>query len=284
MTSSSLTQPIAGLKAIAGDYDVLICDVWGVLHDGKDPFARAIDALQRFRAGVGPVVLLSNAPRLADGVKAQFARIGVPDDCYDAIITSGMATREELKRRAREKKLPIYYLGPDRDLKAYDGLNLVRVGAKEAELVLCVGPVDDESETAEDYRGLLEQFRARAIPMLCANPDLVVQRGAKIVYCAGAIARLYEDMGGQAIYFGKPHPQIFETARAEARRFSPALRPLVVGDGVATDILGANRLGWDALFIVSGLYGDAGDSPERLRELFAANSVHARAVMTALSW
>ena len=285
MTASPSPPFVDGLYRIAGEYDVLICDVWGVIHNGKEPFVAAIDALHRFRADFGPVVLLSNAPRLADGVKAQFARIGVPENCYDAIVTSGMATRTDLKHRSdRETPLAVYYLGPDRDLVAYEGLNLARVGVEQAELILCVGPVDDETETAEEYRGLLQRLRARDLPMLCANPDLVVQRGAKIVFCAGAIARLYEEMGGEAIYFGKPHSNVFQAALSEARGFGPALRPLVIGDGVGTDILGANRLGWDALFIVSGLHGDVGDSPERVRDLFIKHRIHARAAMVGLAW
>lgn len=283
--ANSPTPPfLPGLNLIAGEYDAVICDIWGVVHDGQAPNALAIDALQAFRGGVGPVVLLSNAPRLASGVKLQFDRIGVPHDCYDAILTSGELTRAHLKTRTgASAPLPIFYLGPDRDLPAYEGLNLLRVGPDAAELVLCIGPFRDEIETPDDYRDLLAQFLARKLPMLCANPDVIVQRGEKIVYCAGAIAERYESMGGDVVYFGKPHEGVFEAALAMARGFGPARRPLVIGDGLATDILGANRVGWDALFINSGLYGGKSSLAE-VQALLAEHGLKARAVMDRLTW
>jgi len=249
----TMPEKIPGLHAIAGYYDALICDVWGVVHDGYRPNAGAVDALQAFRASSGPVVLLTNAPRLAADVMAQFDRIGVPHDCYDALVTSGEAARAELARRAGNgRELALFNLGPERDRAVREGLNIRLADADRAELVLCTGLFDDEREGPQDYRALLEKFRARKLTLLCANPDVTVKRGDSIVYCAGAIAGLYEEMGGAAVYFGKPYAPVFEHALARARTFGAARRVLAAGDGLATDIRGANAMGWDALFVPKG--------------------------------
>jgi HAD superfamily hydrolase (TIGR01459 family) len=254
--SEAAPARIAGLSQIAADYDAIVCDVWGVLHNGRDPFPRAADALRQFRAERGPVVLLSNAPRLADGVETQFDRIGVPRDFYDAIVTSGEAARADLVSRIPpHRALEILYLGPSRDNPLFQGLNLAFGGPEDAELALCTGLYDDETEAPDDYRPLLERLRARDLLFLCANPDVVVQRGERLIYCAGAIARLYESLGGRTLYFGKPHPAAFHRALKLARRVDRAARPLVIGDGLETDIAGANRLGLEALFVASGIHG-----------------------------
>jgi HAD superfamily hydrolase (TIGR01459 family) len=277
---------IHGLSEIAAEYDGAICDVWGVLHNGKQAFLPAADAMRRFRAERGPVILLSNAPRLADGVEWLFDRVGLPKDFYDGIVTSGLAARADLLRRTEGgRTLPLFYLGPPRDNPLFEGLNLRLVPPEEAELVLCTGFYDDETETPEDYRGMLETFRARGLPFLCANPDIVVQRGDKLIYCAGAIARLYETMGGEALYFGKPYPAVFERAVAELRAKGAAKRALVIGDGIETDILGAQRAGLDALFIGGGIHGaELREHPEALENLFKKSGVSSRAAMPALVW
>ena len=275
-----------GLAEIAGDYDAAICDVWGVLHNGKEPYLPAADAMRRFRKERGPVILLSNAPRLADGVEAQFDRVGLQRDFYDGIVTSGLAARADLLFRTEGgRTLPLFYLGPPRDNPLYEGLNVSLVGTDEAKVVLCTGFYDDETETPDDYRSMLEGFKARGLPFLCANPDIIVQRGDKFIYCAGAIARSYESMGGEVVYYGKPYPPVFERALAVARTCGAASRPLVIGDGVETDILGAQRMGLDALFIGGGIHGpELRAHPEALRTLFEKSGVTARAAMPALVW
>ena len=155
----------------------------------------------------------------------------------------------------------------------------------EADAVLCTGFYDDETETPADYRSLLERFKARALPFLCANPDIVVQRGDKLIYCAGAIARAYEEMGGEAVYYGKPHAPVFHAALKQARQMGGGNRPLVIGDGLETDILGANRLGLDSLFIAGGIHGaEFARAPDALSVLFREKGLRATAAMPALLW
>jgi HAD superfamily hydrolase (TIGR01459 family) len=277
---------ISGLSGIAGRYDAAICDVWGVLHNGRDVFAPALDAMRQFRVSQGPVVLLSNAPRPAEGVIAMFRRLSMPLDFYDAIVTSGGAARAGLSGLAEGgRTLKLFYLGPSRDNPLFEGLNVRLTEEESAEAILCTGFYDDESETPEDYRVMLERSAARGLPFFCANPDIVVQRGDKLVYCAGAIGKLYESLGGRVTYYGKPHAAVFETALAEARRHGAARSPLVIGDGLETDILGANRMGLDCLFIASGIHGaelERGESG--LTALFREKGVSATAAMTSLSW
>lgn len=279
---------IAGLAEIAPGHDALICDVWGVIHNGAQVFAAAVDALARFRGRFGPVVLLSNAPRPVSVVEEQFARLGVPKDCYDAILTSGAAAREDLARRAAGGCLAIYHLGPERDRGVFEGLNVECVDVARAAVVLCTGLFDDETETAQDYRLLLGEFRARGLTLLCANPDIVVQRGDRLIACAGAIARAYEEAGGTVIYYGKPHAAIYQSVLALAGRIAgkPPARPLAVGDGLETDIRGAEGVGIDSLFIADGIHGEEiGDgSPAALSRLYARAGVTPKAAMRALVW
>jgi HAD superfamily hydrolase (TIGR01459 family) len=277
---------LAGLSEIAADYDVAICDVWGVIHNGRDAYLSAVEAMRRFRAERGPVVLLSNAPRLADGVEYFFRRVGVPFDFYDAIVTGGEAARAELEARtAGGRELSLFYLGPERDHPLFEGLPLKLTDPEHAEAVLCTGFYDDEIEAPDDYRPLLQTFLSRKLEFLCANPDIVVQRGDRLIYCAGAIAKLYETMGGEAIYYGKPHKPVFEMALARARKKSPARSPIVIGDGIGTDILGANRVGWDALFIAGGIHGaELKERPGAIAELLSKEKVRVRAMMSELSW
>ena len=291
MSNFKLPLEINGLRAIAEEYDALICDVWGVLHNGHVPFAATIEALRNFRKTCGPVVLLTNAPRLAGDVELQFDRIGVPHDCYDALITSGEGARDELIRHIEsDKPLKLFNLGPDRDRAVRDGLNVVLAEPDEAEIVLCTGLFNDESEGPEDYKALLEIFRARGLRFLCANPDIVVRRGETIVYCAGAIARAYEEMGGDVKYFGKPHPPVFELARARAQALGPSNKLLVIGDGLETDIKGANAMGWDALFVLGGVHGvEIGDlssqpAKQQLSALFQTTGATAKWSIAELRW
>jgi HAD superfamily hydrolase (TIGR01459 family) len=275
-------------REIAPAYDALVCDVWGVLHNGANAHLPACAALKEFRTHHGPVILLSNAPRPVRDLEVQFERFGVPFDCYDMIITSGVAARDDLARRASGKKLKMLHLGADRDVGVFEGLNVESVGVKDAEIILCTGFTDDEKETPADYADTLSDLQARGIVMLCANPDMVVQRGGRMIPCAGAMAAAYEGIGGHVVYYGKPHRPIYDVTLAEAKRVAgkPVHRPLAIGDGMATDLKGANAAGIDALFIADGIHGeDVRDlTTEHMTALFAKGGVHARAAMRALVW
>jgi len=274
---------IRGLREIAGDYDALICDVWGVVHDGVKPHWPAVEALRKFKTARGRVILLTNAPRPAADIAVQLSKIGVPADCYDAIVTSGGAARDDLAQRAAKGRLSIMHLGPVRDRPLYEGLNVELAGADKASVVLCSGLYDDDTETPEHYREILAELKSRGLPMVCANPDVLVPRGGRLLYCAGALARAYEELGGEVTYYGKPHLPIYKVTLAEA---GAAKRTLVIGDGLETDIRGANAVGLDALFIAHGLHRAeiAGVTQEELSVLFAGKNVSARAAMGALAW
>jgi HAD superfamily hydrolase (TIGR01459 family) len=291
MNNFELPGEIDGLHAIAAEYDALICDVWGVLHNGRTPFEATVEALRNFRNTRGPVVLLTNAPRPASDVERQFDLIGVPHDCYDVLITSGEGARDELMRRiSNGKPLKLFNLGPDRDRAVRDGLDIVLCEPDEAELVLCTGLFNDESEEPEDYNELLQAFKKRGLCLLCANPDIVVRRGDAIVYCAGAIGRAYEEMGGEVKYFGKPYPPVFELARERASALGPGGKLLVIGDGLETDIKGANAMGWDALFVLGGVHGvELGDlsnqaASPKLSRLLQKTGVTAKWAIAELRW
>jgi HAD superfamily hydrolase (TIGR01459 family) len=277
------TRLLTGLSQIAPHYETLICDVWGVLHNGATAYAPACAALKKFREKHGRVVLLSNAPRPASDVEIQFEGFGVPLDCYDTIVTSGDAAREDLARRATRGGLAMLHIGPERCHTLFEGLNIELADAAGAEIVLCTGPYDDDNETPADYADRLADLRARGLTMLCANPDLVVQRGGKLVYCAGALAQAYEKIGGTVVYYGKPYLPIYQHVRAVA---AGAPRPLAIGDGMYTDLRGANAAGIDALFIANGVHGEevAEFTEAHLEKLFAAAGVHAMAAMRALVW
>jgi HAD superfamily hydrolase (TIGR01459 family) len=274
---------LSGLAEVAGDYDALVCDVWGVLHDGRAGNMNAVAALRNFRNDRGKVILLSNAPRPKRDVETMFKRFDIPPDCYDEIVTSGIAARIDLERRSRGRRVRMFHLGPERDRGIFDGLEIEETGIEGAEIVLNSGLFDDDVETPADYGDRLAQMRARNLPMLCANPDWVVQRGGKLIWCAGALADAYEKMGGKVTYYGKPKPEIYDLVRASA---PAAKRLLAIGDGLHTDIKGANAAGLDALFIADGIHGEdiGAVTPEHMAELFATAGVHARAAMRTLVW
>ena len=281
---------LGGLSEIACQYDALLCDVWGVVHNGREAYRDAAEALHRFRAERGPVILLTNAPRPIVDVEGMFRRVGVPLDCYDAILSSGALAREDVARRIASAKrtLRVYHLGPDRDGGVLGGLDIARVDVAEAEVVLCTGFYDDDTESAEDYVDLFREMRAHGLTMLCANPDIVVQRGDKLIWCAGALAEAYERLGGAVIYYGKPHPPIYEASLALAAKIAgrDIRRPLAVGDGADTDIKGANRAGIDALFVAQGIHAThlGALTAEGLAQLFVVPEAHPKAAMQTLVW
>ncbi len=279
-----------GLSEIAADHDALLCDIWGVLHNGREAFLPAADALRRFRAERGPVILLTNAPRPVVDVESMLQRVGVPLDCYDAILSSGALAHDGVGDRvsAAGRTLKLYHLGPDRDGGVLGGLDIERVDVGAAEIVLCTGLYDDDTETADSYVGLFQDMRARNLTMLCANPDIVVQRGDKLIWCAGALAEAYEKIGGRVIYYGKPHRPIYEASLKLAAKISGKgiRRPLAVGDGADTDIKGANRMGIDALFVAQGVHAaHLGElTAEGLAQLFLVPEAHPKAAIAALVW
>jgi HAD superfamily hydrolase (TIGR01459 family) len=261
----SAPRRIAGLSQIASRYDLILCDVWGVVHNGVAAHPAAIDALTRFRAGGGRVVLVTNAPRQRRSVFRQLAELGAQPESYDAVVTSGDVTRDLIA--AAPKRL--FHLGPQKDRNLFEGLDRELVGEEDAEAVVCSGLFDDRTETPADYAPMLARFAARGLPFLCANPDIVVEMGDRLLYCAGALGRDYAALGGRTLVAGKPHPPIYEAAVAEAAKIAgrniARARILAIGDGAATDIAGAAAFGVDALFVAAGIhvgeYG-GGDEPD----------------------
>lgn len=257
MTALSRPIHVEGLKSLAGNYDLVLCDVWGVLHNGVKAYEAAGDALTRFRAKGGRVVLVSNAPRPGASVGTQLDGFGVPRTAYDAVVTSGDLTRLAIEERIDRI---VHHIGPPRDMPIYAGLD-VRFGSiDEADYVVCSGFDNDEEETVEDYRARLEAMRRRDLLMVCANPDLIVERGHMILPCAGTIALAYEEMGGKVFYAGKPHGPVYDRALAVAAQVSghpvPKGRVLAVGDAIRTDIAGAVGFGIDSLLIARGIHAE----------------------------
>ncbi|MCW0182795.1 MAG: TIGR01459 family HAD-type hydrolase [Zavarzinia sp.] len=256
-----------------------IVDLWGVMHNGVAAFPEAVEALARFRAGRrAGVVLLSNAPRPSAVVRQQLDRLGVPPSVYDAIVTSGDATQLALTSR---KGAAVRHIGPTRDMPLFEGLDLRLVpDLRDADVIVCSGLVDDETETAEDYRALLEEAKGRDLELVCANPDRIVARGDRTIPCAGAIARLYQDMGGRVEWHGKPHGSVYD--RSLALLGTAPGETIAIGDGIETDIPGANRQGIPALLITGGVHAPLWGDPPDAALLGAALADHGLAVAAAI--
>ncbi|QRI64099.1 TIGR01459 family HAD-type hydrolase [Shinella sp. PSBB067] len=273
-----MAQRIQSFRDIAAQYDAVLCDVWGVLHNGVEAFSHASEALAEARAAGLSVVLVTNSPRPHPGVKVQIRGLGVRDDAYDRIVTSGDVTRSLIA----EGPGKVYFIGAEKDLPLLDGLDVETVGLKEAGIVVCAGLRDDEVEAVEDYREELAALAARGLPFICANPDLVVERGHKLIACAGALAGLYEELGGTTRIAGKPHRPIYEKSLAELRAVRGAFdmaRVIAIGDGMPTDVRGAQAYGLDVLYISGGIhaghYVEGGRTDEaRLAAFLAAEDAH----------
>ncbi len=296
MASDIADDPIPmidGLGALSGRYDAILCDLWGVLHNGRDAFRPASAALAAFRRNGGTVVLITNAPRPNPIIRDQALRFGVAPEAFDAVVTSGDVAIGMIAARGGQ---PLHLIGPARDLALVAaaaeraGVAPAVVGPEEATYILCTGLFDDTTETPEDYAERLAAYAARRLPMICANPDLVVHRGHRLVYCAGALAEVYEALGGETVYAGKPHRPIYKAAleRIAALRgaaVAPA-RALAIGDALRTDLAGAAAAGLDALFVADGihrgeLYGP--DAPDdALERLFAPPAPRPVAAIRAL--
>lgn len=288
---------ILKLSAVSDRYDVILSDIWGVVHDGLKAFPQASDALSGFRNTGGRVVLITNAPRPSESIYAQLLALGVASNAFDAIVTSGDVTVDLIAQRILE---PVVHIGPSRDLSLFEaaakqaGIEPKRVALERARYALCTGLRDDRVETVENYEAELKALAARDMPMICANPDITIHRGDKIIYCAGALAQRYEALNGSLIYAGKPYPPIYAAALQLAERAlgSPVdrTRVLAIGDGMRTDIAGAAAAGLDALFVTGGihraaLHQDAASceiDAERLERLCAEYNLWPVAAIAAL--
>jgi HAD superfamily hydrolase (TIGR01459 family) len=286
----TLPSFIENFAPLARDYDVVLCDVWGVVHNGLRSFAHACDALTRFRAGGGTVLLITNAPRPAGVVVRLLDKLEVPHAAYDGIVSSGDVTQDVMLARRDQR---VFTIGPQRDLPTFTELGITFAPAESADYVVCTGLFDDEKETPESYRPLLTRLRERNLFMVCANPDLVVERGERLVYCAGSIADLYAALGGEVLYAGKPYRPIYETAFAKAaalRGETPQLdRVLAIGDSVRTDLAGASAFGIDCLFVTAGIHaeelgGRETPDPKLLQSIFAGAKNFPKAVTRRLVW
>ena len=288
--SATVSTLIPEFSSIAPDYDVVLSDVWGVIHNGLVAFPPACDALKRMRARGGVVILITNAPRPSEVVARQLERLHVPRETYDAIVSSGDVTRSVIEQRRGQT---LYHLGPDRDRSIFSGLEVQFAPVDKADYVVCSGLENDEVETPDDYRARLETMLARKLFMVCGNPDVVVERGSTLVYCAGAIADLYASMGGDVLYAGKPYRPVYDMALAKADlaagRKIPRNRVLAIGDSVRTDLKGARAVGIDFLFVTSGIHAEELGSREQpdgaaLMATFMAAGGTPKAVMRELRW
>jgi HAD superfamily hydrolase (TIGR01459 family) len=277
-------------SALAPHYDVVLCDVWGVVHNGAAATIESCDALAQYRRQGGIVVLITNAPRPGDVVRQFLDRLKVPEEAFDEIVSSGDVTRALVAARVGQK---VFHIGPARDLPIFDRLDVAVVPLENADFVVCSGLFDDTTETPQDYADLIAVMRERRLSMICANPDVVVERGEQLVYCAGAIADLYAAAGGEVHYAGKPYRPIYEQALAAAQhllgRVADRRRVLAIGDSVRTDLKGAATFGIDCLFVTAGIHaeelgGRDNPDPSTMSSVFAAAGLFPAAVMRRLEW
>jgi HAD superfamily hydrolase (TIGR01459 family) len=276
----------SGIGAHASRYDAWLCDIWGVLHNGAAAFHGVAEACTQYRRGGGRVLLISNAPRPSSAVGPQLDKLGISRDAYDAILTSGDLTRDILSRVTSRQR--ILHIGPERDLGLFAGLDAALVDEADADVVVCTGLFDDTTETPASYRAQFDRLKARNLPMICANPDITVERGGQIIYCAGALAEAYHALGGDVQWFGKPYRAAYEAAQAEVARVAGRTiepsRLLAIGDGVYTDIKGAAAFGIDSLYVASPIYLKEPFSADSVSRLFAPLGYAPQAAMPRLAW
>lgn len=287
--SSSLF--VSGLSALAPAYRGVLCDVWGVVHNGVSAFQPACEALVAYRKETGgAVVLITNAPRPFGPVREQLDRLGVPQEAYDCVVTSGDVTHTLL---ARETKRKAYHIGPPRDFVLFEETGVERSSPEEADIVVCTGLFDDTTETPDDYRERLVGLVRAGKRFICANPDIVVERGDKLIWCAGALARLYEDLGGEVVILGKPHKPIYDLALEKMSEIQGSTANksdvLAIGDGLPTDIRGAYAQDLDVLFITGGIHSADFGPPEApdeklVKARLAEEGFNARAALPHLVW
>jgi HAD superfamily hydrolase (TIGR01459 family) len=274
----SVPRAITSLQDIAHDYDAVFCDVWGVLHNGVSKFAPAEAALRGIRASGRAVVLVTNSPRRASSVATFLSSIGISPDAFDAIATSGDVTRALIEAAPPR----LFHIGTQAHRELLEGLAVELVGEDRAEVVLASGLFDDNRETPDDYAALLQQLAEKHLPMICANPDIVAQRGDRMVWCAGALARDYAALGGKVQLAGKPFAPIYDFAASRIGGIE-GRRALAIGDGLATDIKGANDYGLDVLLILDGIHADTiGDDPASVAASLDREALSATYVMNSL--
>ena len=288
---SVVTPPLLPhFSTLASRYEVLLCDVWGVVHNGLAAFPEACEALIRAREQGAAVVFITNAPRPSEVVARQLEKLRVPRETYDAIVSSGDVTRSVMATRRGQS---VFHLGPERDRSIFSGMDVSFAPLQSADYVICSGFDDDEVDTPDDYRARLQTMLGRNLFMICGNPDVVVERGNDLVYCAGAIADLYASMGGEVLYAGKPYRPIYDMALQKAGEVAgrppSAGRVLALGDSLRTDLKGAHAAGLDFLFVTSGIHaeelgGRDKPDPSALIGAFAAAGGMPTAVMRKLVW
>ena len=271
-----MTEIITSFAEISDRYDAVLCDLWGCLHNGETPFPAAVAALQTYRTAGGKVILLTNAPRPKSSVIKQLDAMSVPRDAWDEVVTSGDAAQYAMLSGAVGRK--VHHIGAPKDEPFFTDFAddiaeftatqppIDRVAMTKATGIVCTGLVDDLTETPDDYHVSLLLAKNLELPMLCANPDIIVDMGDRRLYCAGALAQAYEKLGGTVLYFGKPHPPIYDLARRRlAAMGADDLQILAIGDGINTDIQGAMSESIDALFITGGIaaaeFGTDSDNP-----------------------
>ena len=276
---------IQSIAPLAKGTAAWLVDIWGVIHNGEKPFSDACEACARYRRNGGIVVLVSNSPRPNGSVAAQLDGIGVPRAAWDTIVTSGDVARTLIGRYSGR---PIFHVGPERDLPIFAGLDVERVPAEAAEAIVCTGLFDDERETPDDYAATLKQCAARSLTMICANPDVMVERGGRMIYCAGAVARAYEALGGKVEYAGKPYAPIYALTFATLEKLKPASSDkaalLAIGDGIGTDIAGAAEAGVRSVFVASGVHVQGDLDRKAIEALFPPGGSRPIAAMTKLTW
>lgn len=291
MTESSPPPIITQARDLLARYDVLFCDVWGVVHDGFQAYPGAVRALTAFRRNGGTVVLVSNAPVPAHRVARMLADKNVDPKSYDEIVSSGAIALDHV---AQKKYEAVYAIGPrDRDAAFMEKLTAATVPLHDAQAIVCTGLNDDRTETVSDYAAVLEGGRDLGLPFVCANPDLVVDVGGKHFVCAGALGEAYAALGGEVFWAGKPHPSAYETAHARAQVIRqadvPKSRILAIGDAIRTDLKSAEGAGVDALFVASGIHRaetmtGGNIDPEKLARALGAGSPPAIAATALLDW
>ena len=242
------------MKDLSQKYPIWLSDIWGVVHNGVAPFPTAVRALINHRHNGGKVILISNAPSTSTNVIAHLDQLGVDPNAYDGVVTSGDATRELITKFGGGK---IFHIGTDRDYSIYQGLAIKRVPLAQATCVVCTGLFDEINETADDYAQILSDMKTRGLAMICANPDKVVQKGTKLVPCAGAIAEAFSNIGGKVLMAGKPYTPIYNLAVEKAEQVTGSKvsksQILAIGDGPATDVQGAADFGIPCVFITGGI-------------------------------
>jgi len=254
----SKPQKIQGLKEISNKYDVYFIDLWGVMHNGVECYPEAINVLEKLKKNNKKIILISNAPRPNKTVNLFLEKIGLSKSLYDLLVTSGDVAQEYLRSKLEQGKF--FHLGPDRDRNLFENTGAKLANKEDCNEVVCTGLTFAETEDIQDYESVLNFFKEKKIPMTCANPDEVVVRGTKLEYCAGALAKKYEEMGGAVNYFGKPYPEIYNLALKKMNMLEKfkqkKITSFAIGDNLKTDIRGANALNISSLLILNGIYKD----------------------------